>query len=90
MNAPTSWCLTANEARAILRLGPIADSRDIRRAFTRAAKEAHPDRPGGDAARFRLVAEAYQLLTRLSLVPVARPESVSRQQLRRFAAAWAA
>jgi len=90
MTTTLNWSLSPNEARAVLRVSPVAGPREIRRAFVAAAKRAHPDRPGGDAARFRLVAEAYQLLMKLSLVAAAPVESAARQHLRRFAAAWAA
>lgn len=53
------------EAQAILGLKPLATQAEIRRAFREAAKAAHPDRPGGDAERFRQVVEAHQLLQSL-------------------------
>src|SRR3954471_7169268 len=49
-------------ARAILGVAPGADERELRAAYREAAKRAHPDRPGGDAALFRDVLAAYRLL----------------------------
>lgn len=49
-------------ARALLGVGKDADAHELRRAFRTAAKQAHPDRPGGDAERFRSVLDAYHLL----------------------------
>jgi hypothetical protein len=85
-----AWNLTESEARVLLHVGPHAGQREIRRAFTREAKRAHPDRPGGNAARFRLVVGAYQLLMKLSAARSQPVESASRAHLRRFTAAWAA
>lgn len=50
------------DARAILGVDALASPHDIRQAFRDAAKRAHPDRPGGDAAHFRRVLEAYRAL----------------------------
>lgn len=49
-------------ARALLGVGKDADEHALRKAFRTAAKQAHPDRPGGDAERFRAVLDAYHLL----------------------------
>ncbi len=49
-------------ARALLGVGKDADEHQLRKAFRAAAKQAHPDRPGGDADRFRSVLDAYHLL----------------------------
>jgi curved DNA-binding protein len=54
--------LSPADARAILGLGPLATSSDVRRAFRDAATRLHPDRPGGDAAAFRAAHEAHRLL----------------------------
>src|SRR5438552_8674708 len=54
--------ITHAEARAILGLPPLADPNDVRHAFREAAKREHPDRPSGDAARFRTALEAYRVL----------------------------
>jgi curved DNA-binding protein len=64
--------LTADRARALLGLDPDASPHDIIGAFRTAAKLAHPDRPGGDAVRFREIIEAYRLLQRARL-PAAAP-----------------
>src|SRR5262245_42318902 len=50
------------DARAVLGVGPLATQTQIRQAFRDAAKRVHPDRPGGDAARFRRVIDAYRAL----------------------------
>lgn len=49
-------------ARTLLGVAPGADEHALRKAFRTAAKQAHPDRPGGDAARFRAVLDAYHHL----------------------------
>jgi curved DNA-binding protein len=49
-------------ARALLGVAADADEHALGSAFRTAAKLAHPDRPGGDAARFRAVLDAYHLL----------------------------
>ena len=58
---PTS-SLTLSAARALLGVAPGAGERELRAAYREAAKRAHPDRPGGDAALFREVLAAYRLL----------------------------
>ncbi|MGI2259014.1 DNA-J related domain-containing protein [Shewanella sp. GXUN23E] len=50
------------KALQLLGLDVGASSRDIRRQWKRLALKWHPDRPNGDAARFRLVCEAWQVL----------------------------
>lgn len=50
-------------AREILGVSPLATAVELRLAFREAAKQAHPDRPGGDAERFREAVEAYRLLS---------------------------
>jgi curved DNA-binding protein len=82
--------MSVKEARAILGLKPLATQGELRRAFREAAKAAHPDRPGGDAERFRKVVEAHHLLqslkpsasasSRLNQPPVAvsRPGAATR------------
>jgi curved DNA-binding protein len=89
--------LGAGEALDLLGLPPAADGETLRRAFNAAVKAAHPDRPGGDHERLRLVIEAYRLLqTRPpapgppQVRPAARAETPAEAKLRRFAAAWAA
>lgn len=63
MAAPKSPMLDRKLARAVLGVAPGATPAELRRAFREAAKSAHPDRPGGDAERFRQVVEAYRLLS---------------------------
>jgi len=58
--------MSVKTARQVLGVGPFADPGELRRAFREAAKQAHPDRPGGGAERFRQVVEAYH---RLQVVP---------------------
>lgn len=48
-------------AREVLGVSSIATPIEVRRAFSRAAKRAHPDR-GGDEAVFHQVVSAYQRL----------------------------
>ena len=61
--------LSPVEARAILGLAPDASPHDVIGAFRAAAKEAHPDRPGGDPVRFREILSAYRLLQSLPQTP---------------------
>lgn len=51
------------EAREVLDVGPDASADEIRRAYHRAVKSAHPDREGGSRGAFALVTEAYERLT---------------------------
>lgn len=62
MSARPPPVLTPSAARALLGVAPGADERELRAAYREAAKHAHPDRPGGDAALFRDVQAAYRLL----------------------------
>ena len=62
MTAGASSLPSLQAARAILGVAPGADERELRAAYREAAKRAHPDRPGGDAALFRDVLAAYRLL----------------------------
>ena len=98
MNRRTTH-LRVGEALDLLGLPPAADGEALRRAFNAAVKAAHPDRPGGDHERLRLVIEAYRLLQLRPPVPNApasapapttRAETSAQAKLRRFAAAWAA
>jgi curved DNA-binding protein len=66
--------LTLPQARAILGLTSEASSQDVLAAFRASAKLAHPDRPGGDADRFRLVLEAYRLLQSTASLPAVIPD----------------
>jgi curved DNA-binding protein len=62
MSARPASSLTLSAARALLGVAPGAGERELRAAYREAAKRAHPDRPGGDAALFRDVLAAYRLL----------------------------
>lgn len=65
-------------ACALLGVTTDADEHVLRAAFREAAKRAHPDRPGGDAERFRDVLDAYHLLKGHGVVPAHyRPHSAS-------------
>ncbi len=68
--------LTIAEQSACILLGvsPGADEHALRAAFREAAKIAHPDRPSGDAARFRAVLDAYHLLQGKPSLPALTPE----------------
>jgi curved DNA-binding protein len=70
--------LSPVEARAILGLAPDASPHDVIGAFRVAAKLAHPDRPGGDAVRFREILSAYRLLQSLPRRPPAPTTNVPR------------
>jgi curved DNA-binding protein len=71
--------LSPDEARAILGLATDAGPHDVIGAFRAAAKQAHPDRPGGDAVRFREILSAYRLLQSLPRTPPPAPaETVPR------------
>ena len=78
MKAHRATEITLRLARSVLGVGPDADAAEVRRAFRRQAMRLHPDRSGGDAARFREMLEAYRLIqTVMSLNPPpapARPE----------------
>jgi curved DNA-binding protein len=79
--------LSPDEARAILGLAPDASPHDVIGAFRAAAKQAHPDRPGGDAVRFREILSAYHLLQSLPrTTPAAPPVSPSPVVPRGFSA----
>jgi len=54
--------MTAQDARTVLGLEAPVDEVGLRRAFRRAVKACHPDLPGGDAARLRMVIAAYRRL----------------------------
>lgn len=66
--------MSIDAARALLGTAPGADPEALQAAFRQAVKQAHPDRSGGDAARFHRVVEAYRLLRAdLSVLPPAAP-----------------
>jgi hypothetical protein len=54
--------MTHTDACFILGLGPTFSSRDLKRAYRRAAAANHPDR-GGNAERMVLVNQAYEVLS---------------------------
>lgn len=54
--------MSAREAQVVLGVAPGAHQQDVRQAYLSGVKAAHPDRPGGDAARLREVIEAYGVL----------------------------
>jgi curved DNA-binding protein len=67
--------LSAEQARAILSLSEDASPHAVIGAFRAAAKDAHPDRPGGDAARFRDILAAYRLLQSQPRLPAVIPRA---------------
>ena len=67
--AMSAGMLSPDQARAILGLAPDASPHALIGAFRAAAKAAHPDRPGGDATRFREVLAAYRLLQSMPALP---------------------
>ena len=77
MTARASSALSLQAARAILGVAPGADERELRAAYREAAKRAHPDRPGGDAALFRDVLSAYRLLQDNPVPPIHFPPAVA-------------
>ena len=63
----------------ILGVSKNASKDDIRRAYRKLAHEHHPDKGGGDAAKFREVNEAYEVLS----------DETKRSQYDRFGSAFA-
>jgi curved DNA-binding protein len=51
-----------NDPYRILGVDKSSSQQDIKQAFKKLAKEFHPDRPGGDEAKFKQINEAYELL----------------------------
>ncbi len=47
----------------ILGVPENADEETIKKAFRELAKKYHPDRPGGDAEKFKKIVEAYRVLS---------------------------
>jgi curved DNA-binding protein len=77
--------MTLSEARTLLGVRPQASSSDLRRAFRKAAKDAHPDREGGSPDRFRRVMAAYRQLEEASaevVTPRVSTAGVERGKLR--------
>lgn len=54
--------MNKDNALRVFELDESATARDIRKQWRRLALKWHPDRPDGDAARFREVCEAWQSL----------------------------
>ena len=81
--------LSADEARAILGLAPDASPHDVIGAFRAAAKQSHPDRPGGDAVRFREILSAYHLLQSLPQTAPSAPTPAPAPPVPRGFAAFA-
>ncbi len=46
----------------ILGVGKGASDDDIKKAFRKLAHQYHPDKPGGDAEKFKEINQAYQVL----------------------------
>jgi len=79
--------LSPDEARAMLGLAPDASPHDVIGAFRAAAKQSHPDLPGGDPVRFREILSAYHLLQSLPrAAPVSAGPSASPSVPRGFSA----
>lgn len=72
--------LSLKAARELLGVGATASAAELRRAFRAAAKQAHPDRPGGSPERFRQVADAYRRLQRPGGLEAVAPPPVPRPQ----------
>lgn len=49
-------------AHALLGTRPGDDGEAIKAAYRKRCLETHPDRPGGDPERFRLITSAYEVL----------------------------
>lgn len=71
--------MSPRQARAVLGLGrnEAIDPTTLTRAYRAAVKAAHPDRPGGDAARLRQVVAAHALL-KTRAEPASEPEAPDR------------
>ena len=54
--------MSARDALGVLGLTSDNDPGALRGAYLAAVKTAHPDKPGGDAAKLRRVIEAYEVL----------------------------
>jgi DnaJ domain len=57
-----SYLHTVTHAYAALGLTPAATLVEVRNAYRRAAMRWHPDRPGGNVAKFQEMKEAYELI----------------------------
>jgi len=72
--------ISTAQARLVLGVDAAAGDEALRLAFRASVKAAHPDRPGGDSEKLRLVLEAYRLLRPLASV---RPQPRVRPQRQR-------
>lgn len=63
---------------AALQLEPGATLQQVRRAYRRLSLKWHPDKPGGDAAKFQTIKEAYEKLR--TEAPVAQSNPKEQQQ----------
>ena len=68
---------------ADLKVKPTASPAEIKAAYRKMANKTHPDRKGGSAAKFRIVQEAYEVLSDPSRrssydfsIPTPEPEEV--------------
>jgi len=52
------------QAAKKLGLKPTATPDEVKKSFYKLARKYHPDRPGGSEAKFKIINEAYQILTK--------------------------
>ena len=73
--------------RTVLGVRAGASEAEIRGAYRRLALECHPDKPGGDEDRFKVVLQAYELLLKQGLsAGKMTPESFRRREEEYWAA----
>jgi curved DNA-binding protein len=72
----TGGQMTAARAREILGVGLLASPSELRRAFLRASRGAHPDHVAGRGEQFREVVMAYQRLNRTLPQRIVQPPAV--------------
>jgi curved DNA-binding protein len=75
MTAQRATSLTIRLASAVLGVRHDADYATVRRAFRQQAMRLHPDRHGGDAAKFREMLEAYRLIQAVRSLELRRCEA---------------
>ena len=75
MTAKRATTLTIRLASAVLGVPADADYVTVRRAFRQQAMRLHPDRHGGDAAKFREMLEAYRLIQAVRSLEQRRSEA---------------
>jgi curved DNA-binding protein len=74
--------MSPDEALAVLGLDPGASAEVRKTVFRNCVKACRPDRPGGDAERFRRVIEAYRRLEQADARPAAaRPEAADTPEV---------